>query len=45
MNLENLQQELNKKVTIDNLLDPKILELSQKLDVEIVKAMKKQVKS
>jgi hypothetical protein len=40
--LDKLKSELNLKVTCDNLLDDEILKLSQQLDVEIVKAMRKE---
>jgi hypothetical protein len=42
--LDKLKQELNSKVTVDNLLDENILKLSQQLDVEIVKDMRKEAR-
>jgi hypothetical protein len=41
--LKALQSELNEKVTTENLLDPDILELSQKLDPEVNKVMRKEL--
>jgi hypothetical protein len=49
--LENLRSELNSCIAnlgqadFTNLTDPLIVEKSQELDLEIVKAMRKQVKS
>lgn len=36
--------ELNKKVTINNLCDPDIVALSQKLDKKVVEQQKKMLK-
>lgn len=39
--MEALKKELDSKVTLDNLCDPEIVELSQKLDNQIVKEQKR----
>lgn len=38
--LDKLTEELNSKVSLNNLLDEEIIRLSQELDREIVKEMK-----
>jgi hypothetical protein len=38
--MDKLKEQLNSKVTLENLLDDEIIRLSQELDIEIVKFMK-----
>lgn len=39
--MKNLKEELNSRVTLYNLCSPAIVELSQKLDKEVVKSQRK----
>ncbi|MGL5087647.1 MAG: aspartyl-phosphate phosphatase Spo0E family protein [Clostridium sp.] len=42
--MEELKIELNKRVTINNLCDADIVELSQRLDKKVVEQQKKMLK-
>lgn len=42
--MEELKFELDKRVTLNNLCDPEIVELSQRLDKKVVEQQKKMLK-